>query len=99
MTENIKRQLEFIKSRKHREYRRYLTKAELDEILPQIYNKNISYMKRATLAIKLFLEYETPVILEDTKIPLLRTLIEFPEIYAPGEMDEIKKLPLEGEEK
>ena len=45
MTENIKRQLEFIKSRKHREYRRYLTKAELDEILPQIYNKNISYMK------------------------------------------------------
>lgn len=91
MTENIKRQLKLIESRKHREYRRSLTKKELDEILSQLYNKEFSYMKRATLAIKLFLEYETPVILEDTKIHGLRTLIEFPEIYAQGEMDEIKK--------
>jgi len=91
MTENIKRQLEFIEARKHREYRRDLTQEELNNILPQLYNKENSYMKRATLALKLFLEYETPVILEDTKIHGLRTLKEFPEIYAPGEMDEIKK--------
>ena len=91
MTDNIKRQLEFLESRKHREYRRNLTETELGEILPQLYNKDISYMKRATLALKLFLEYETPVILEDTKIHGLRTIIDFPEIYAPGEMDEIKK--------
>ena len=91
MTENIKRQLEFIESRKHREYRRDLTQEEMNAILPQIYNKELSYMKRATMALRLFLEYETPVILEDTKIHGLRTLKEFPEIYAPGEMDEIKK--------
>ncbi len=91
MTDNIKRQLEFIESRKHREYRRDLTQEEINEILPQIYNKELSYMKRATMALKLFLEYETPVILEDTKIHGLRTLKGFPEIYAPGEMDEIKK--------
>lgn len=91
MTENIKRQLEFIEARKHREYRRDLTQEELNNILPQLYNKENSYMKRATLALKLFWEYEIPVILEDTKIHGLRTLKEFPEIYAPGEMDEIKK--------
>ena len=84
MTENIRRQLEFIESRKHREYRRELTEKELNDILPHIYNKEISYMKRATMALKLFLEYETPIILEDTKIHGLRTLKQFPEIYAPG---------------
>ena len=31
------------------------------------------------------------MILPDTKIQGLRTIIDFPDIYAPGEMDEIKK--------
>lgn len=91
MTENMKRQLEYIESRKHREFRRELTQAELDDILPQIYDKNLSYMRRATLRLKLFLEHETPVLLPDTRIHGLRTIIEFPDIYAPGEMEEIKK--------
>ncbi|MBQ4110210.1 MAG: pyruvate formate-lyase [Clostridia bacterium] len=91
MTENIKKQLEYIEKRKHRAFRRELAKEELDKILPAIYNKNLSYMKRAVLRLKLFLEYETPVILPNTKIHGLRTIVEFPDIYAPGEMDEIKK--------
>lgn len=87
----IKRQLDYITSRKHRSFRRELTKAELDNILPSIYDKNLSYMQRNTLRLKLFLEHETPVILPDTKIHGLRTIVDFPDIYAPGEMDEIKK--------
>ena len=42
MTENIKKQLEYIEKRKHRAFRRELAKEELDKILPAIYNKNLS---------------------------------------------------------
>ena len=34
MTENIKKQLEFVEARKHRAFRRELTAEELDSILP-----------------------------------------------------------------
>lgn len=91
MNERIKDYLDYIESRKHREYRRSLTEAELAEILPQIYDKKLSYMKRNTLRLKLFLRYETPVVLEKATIQGLRTIEEFPDIYAPGEMEEIKK--------
>lgn len=91
MNERIKKHLDYIESRKHRKYRRELKKAELDEILPKIYDKKLSYMRRNTLRLKLFLEHETPVVLPYTKIHGLRTIVEFPDIYAPGEMDEIKK--------
>lgn len=91
MTENIKQQLEYIEQRKHRSFRRALSQAELDEILPVIRNRKLSYMRRNTLRLKLFLEHETPVLLPGTKIHGLRTLVDFPDIYAPGEMDEIKK--------
>ncbi len=91
MKESMKKQLEYIESRKHRAFRRELTQEELDIILPTIYDKKLSYMKRNTLRLKLFLEHETPIILSDTRIQGLRTIIEFPDIYAPGEMEEIKK--------
>ena len=91
MTDRIKRQLEYIEKREHRKFRRELTEEELNSILPQIYNKDLSYMRRAVLRLKLFLEHETPIILPDTQIQGLRTIIEFPDLYAPGEMDEIKK--------
>ena len=91
MNERIKHYLNYIENRRHRKYRRNLTQAELDDILPKIYDKNLSYMQRNTLRLKLFLEHETPVILPFTRIYGLRTITEFPDIYAPGEMDEIKK--------
>lgn len=87
----MRKQVEYIEARKHRAFRRELTQEELNQILPAIYDQSLSYMRRNTLRLKLFLEHETPVLLPDTKIQGLRTIIEFPDIYAPGEMEEIKK--------
>ncbi len=91
MNESIKKQLKFIEDRSHRKYRRELTQTELDRILPAIRDKSLTYMQRNTLRLKLFLEHETPIILEDTKIQGLRTIIDFPDIYTESEMDEIKQ--------
>lgn len=91
MTDRIKRQLDFINARKHRKFRRDLTEKEKNDIIEKITDKNLSYIERATLRLELFLKHETPVLLEDTCIQGLRTIKEFPDIYAEGEMDEIKK--------
>lgn len=91
MTDSIKRQLDFLNQRKHREHRRELTSEQWDEIAEKITDKSLSYMRRNVLRLELFLEHETPVILENTKIHGLRTLIDFPDIYAEGELDEIRK--------
>ncbi|MBQ7976013.1 MAG: hypothetical protein IJ300_10055 [Clostridia bacterium] len=50
MTNNIERQLEFIKSREHRKYRRELNDCELKKILPLIRNRELSYMRRKYIA-------------------------------------------------
>lgn len=91
MTDRIKRQLDFINAREHRKFRRDLTEKEKNDIIEKITDKNLSYIERATLRLELFLKHETPVLLEDTCIQGLRTIKEFPDIYAEGEMDEIKK--------
>lgn len=91
MKERIKRQLDFINNREHRKLRRELTEAERTEIVRQITNRDLSYMERAVLRLELFLKHERPVLLKDTRIQGLRTIIEFPDIYAEGEMEEIKK--------
>ena len=91
MVESIQKQINVINNRLHRNLRRSLTPEELNEILPKIRCKNLSYIRRATNALKLFLQYETPIVLEDTLIQGIRTLISFPEIYADGELNEIKK--------
>ena len=70
---------------------RELTQSELDSILPIIRDRNLSYMQRVTLRLKLFLDYETPVILSDTKIQGQRTIKSFPDIYDDAELAEIKK--------
>jgi Pyruvate-formate lyase len=72
-------------------YRRELTQDEVNHIISVIRDKNLSYMKRVTLRLKLFLDYETPVILPDTMIQGLRTIISFPDIYDDEEMNEIKR--------
>ena len=91
MTDGIRRQLDFINQRKHRAFRRELTSEERAQILEEIHNKDLSYMQRAVRRLELFLQHETPVLLEDTRIQGLRTIIDFPDIYADGEMEEIKK--------
>ena len=91
MTERIKRAKQYLEDRKHRQYRRELTQEELDAILPVIYDRNMSYQKRHTLRLCLFLEHETPVLLPDVHVQGLRTLVSFPDIFAPGELDEIRQ--------
>ena len=91
MKERIQRQLDMIKNREHRKLRRELTEAELAVILPKITDRSISYMERATLRLEMFLDMEKPVLLEDTRIQGMRTIIDFPDIYAEGELDEIRK--------
>ena len=91
MTDKINRQLRFLESRKHRAFRRNLSETEWNAVEKEIQNSSLSYIERTTLRLKRFLEIETPVILEDTDIHGLRTIIDFPDIYSVGEMDEIKK--------
>ena len=93
MKERIKRQLDFINNREHRKLRRELTEEERKKTVKQITNRDLSYMERAVLRLELFLKHESPVLLADTWILGLRTIIEFPDIYAEGEMEEIKKTP------
>ncbi|MBE7015260.1 MAG: pyruvate formate-lyase [Ruminococcaceae bacterium] len=91
MKERIQRQLDMIKSREHRKLRRDLTEAERAEVLSKINDRSLSYMERATVRLEMFLDMEKPVLLEDTRIQGMRTIIDFPDIYAEGEMEEIKK--------
>ncbi len=91
MTDRISRQLKYIESRQHRSLRRRLSDSEWKAIEDTIRKPELSYMERITLRLKAFLETETPIILEDTEIHGLRTLIDFPDIYLEGELDEIKK--------
>lgn len=91
MTERIARMKAYLENREHRKFRRKLTEEELSVILPQIRNRDLSYMQRHTLRLKLFLEAETPVLLPDTQVFGLRTIEYFPDIYSPEELEEIKK--------
>ena len=91
MNECIQRHLEYLDSRAHRKLRRNLTQEEWNRVAAEIQNPALSYIQRYTRRLELFLQMETPVLLEDTNIQLIRTIIDFPEIYAPGEMDEIQK--------
>ena len=64
MVESIQKQINVINNQLHRNLRRSLTPEELNEILPKIRNKNLSYVRRATNALKLFLQYETSLRLQ-----------------------------------
>lgn len=91
MTNSIQHQLDFINSRAHRKLRRELTKQEWAAVTAEIQSPDLPYIERYTRRLERFLEMETPVLLADTKIQLIRTIIAFPDIYAPGEMDKIKQ--------
>lgn len=91
MTDRIKAMLSFLENREHRRCRRELTGREWDELSARVQDGNLSYMERHTLRLELFLQAETPILLENTDIHGLRTLIDFPDIYAEGELEEIKK--------
>lgn len=91
MNDSIARQLTFINAREHRRLRRALPAEEWSRIAAEIQDPSLSYIERYTRRLELLLAAEMPVILPDTQIQFIRTISDFPDIYAPGEMDEIKK--------
>ena len=90
ITQRIEIQKEYINSRKHREVRRKLTPQEWDLYSSRVQDKDLDYMQRQALSLKLFLEAEQPVIFPDSNIPCQRTIIEFPDTYTEQEKEQIK---------
>lgn len=90
LDQRIQKQLDFLNNRRHRTYRRELTAGERERIIQQIRDPQLSYMQRYTLRLKLFLEYEEPVLLENTNIYGLRTLVDFPDFYTQEEWEDIE---------
>ena len=70
--------------------RRELTPQRWNEISRQIQNPELPLDERAALRLRLFLEEEdaAPV---DSPIPLARSIIRFPDIYAPGEAERLRQ--------
>ena len=91
MNERIRDHLQWIEAREHRKYRRELTADEWQRICDEIRDPAKPMIERVTRRLELFLEMEETVWMENTYIQGLRTIIEFPDVYAEGEMDEIKQ--------
>jgi len=91
MNERIRRHLQWIEAREHRKTRRELSREEWQQVCSEIRDPAKPMIERVTRRLELFLEMETPVWMENTCIQGLRTIIEFPDIYAEGEMDAIKE--------
>ena len=90
MNEQICKHLEWIEQRRHRKLRRKLKSDEWQQVCDEIHDPSKPMMERVTRRLELFLEMEQPVWMAHTHIQGLRTIIEFPDVYAQGEMDEIK---------
>ena len=90
MNEQICKHLEWIEQRRHRKLRRKLKSDEWQRVCDEIHDPSKPMMERVTRRLELFLEMEQPVWMAHTHIQGLRTIIEFPDVYAQGEMDEIK---------
>ena len=91
MTERIKKQYEALKNGDHKKYWRELTDEQLKIVKYEVQNTALSYMERHTRRLELFLDFETPVYLENSRVQGVRTIKSFPEIYQEGELDKIKK--------
>ena len=91
MDDKIQSYLDWIEARGHRESRCELTQSEWDRVCKEIRDPSKSIIERVTRRLELFLDMERPVWLERAQIQGLRTIDDFPSVYADGELDEIKK--------
>jgi formate C-acetyltransferase len=69
--------------------RRSLTPAQWDDISKQVQNSELSLAQRSALRLKLFLENESVLHDVTERIPVRRTLIDFPDIYEQGEKERL----------
>ena len=67
--------------------RRELSAERWQEISRQIQNPQLTLSARAALRLRLFLNEEDAILMEDDPIPAWRTLTAFPDIYQEGEKE------------
>ena len=73
-----------------RAYRHELSPQRFAEISRQIQDPGLTLSQRAALRLKLFLEEEEIIRVEGERIPAYRTILSFPDIYAPGERETLQ---------
>ena len=89
MTERINTLLQWIVEGEHKALRMPLDAQTLEGIRAQIQREDLPLVKRAALRLRLLLENERVCVREDERIPGIRTIPEFPDIYADGEKERI----------
>ncbi len=89
MTERINTLLQWIVEGEHKALRMPLDAQTLEGIRAQIQREDLPLVKRAARRLRLLLENERVCVREDERIPGIRTIPEFPDIYADGEKERI----------
>ena len=89
MTERIQSLLTWIVEGEHRALRAPLAPEVVEEIRAQIQREDMSLSRRAARRLRLLLENERVYVRKDERIPGIRTIAEFPDIYAEGEHERL----------
>ena len=89
MTERIQTLLNWIVEGEHKALRAPLDEKALEGIRAQIQREDMPLSRRAARRLRLLLENERVYVREDERIPGIRTIPEFPDIYAEGEKERI----------
>ncbi|MDD3242460.1 MAG: pyruvate formate lyase family protein [Eubacteriales bacterium] len=84
---NLDQERSYLQSGAHRARRRELSPQRWQELSARIQTPSLTLPRRAALRLRLFLEEETIVRRPGERIPCWRTLISFPDLYAPGEKE------------
>ena len=84
---NLDQERSYLQSGAHRARRRELSPQRWQELSARIQTPSLTLPRRAALRLRLFLEEETIVRRPGELIPCWRTLISFPDLYAPGEKE------------
>ena len=82
MTERIRTLLNWIVEGEHKTLRAPLDEKTLEGIRAQIQREDMPLSRRAALRLRLLLENERINVRADERIPGIRTIPEFPDIYA-----------------
>ena len=89
MTERINTLLHWIVEGEHKALRAPLDEKTLEDIRAQIQREDMPLSRRAARRLRLLLENERVHVRADERIPGIRTIPEFPDIYAEGEKERI----------
>lgn len=91
MTERIRELRDFFTvEKRHRSVRK---QPEDPAVLTETFmRENVPEMQRAVLRLKYMLDNETPVVFKNEQIALTRTIPQVPELYTPGEMEQIRSI-------